>query len=112
MRCKPGDLAIVVGPGVATPGLAFRLVIVDCPAHPGDAQPDGLRIGDGAPAWWCRAAVEGATLPFLAEVGDTEYWAVVEVLRRPIADQILRPIRPNDGVDESLSWTTKELQHG
>ena len=110
MRCKPGDLAIVTGPTI-TPGLRFRFVIVESEAKDGDDVVPGGRLGFGALAWWCRPAA-GGTLPCLLLTTSGTNLGMTELPRRPIADAILRPIRPNDGVDESLTWSIKELQHG
>jgi hypothetical protein len=100
LRCKPGDLAVVVGPGVQTPGLLNRFVIVEELAPDADFILDGLYYArDGVVSWVVRAASSEGTLPVLSGPGE-----VTSRKRRPIADSILRPIRPNDGEDESLSW--------
>lgn len=105
MRCRPGDLAVVVGPGVVTTGLLGRFVIVErlvaigeeiVPGHYADAD-----FGD---AWWCRAASSDGKLPF-----GVDPWTI-EVLRRPVCDSILRPIRPNEGEDETLSRARRPVE--
>jgi hypothetical protein len=109
LRCKPGDLAVVTGLLIFTPGLRGRFVIVDRLVLPGEEIMLGITKPEGEePSWWCRAAVNGATLPMLI----TESM-VIDVLRRSIADDILRPIRPNGAEDESTESTRpREVAHG
>jgi hypothetical protein len=104
MRCRPGDLAVVVGPGVETPGLLGRFVIVEevWPSEGGVLH--GVLHDPYLPLTWvCRSAVSGGLLPVVLD----DFTTVVHVPRRAIADAILRPIRPNEGEDESLSWAVR-----
>jgi hypothetical protein len=104
LRCKPGDLAVVVGPGIVTPGLLGRFVIVERMLAIGDVMLPGLSydpVRDGINVWWVRAASDGAMLPWFQAP------FTMQVKRRMLGDEFLRPIRPNDGEDESLSWAGK-----
>lgn len=97
-RCKVGDLCVVVGPCV-TPGLLGRFVIIERLAIDGE-ELDGYEIvSDGKVGWICAAAVSGMALPEALSDGF-----LIHTTRRALNDEILRPIRPNDGEDESLSW--------
>lgn len=103
MNCRPGDLAVVVR--ADTPGLTGRFVIVDR-AIPNDGRfGKGLIATGPEPGWICRPAAKGQTLPALNEVDH-----VLQLPERPIADCILRPIRPNEGEDESLSWAKPRVE--
>jgi len=97
LRCKPGDLAIIVS-AVYVPEMIGELVIVERLAVPGEfhARTDS----DLFSTWIVRSAVEGKKLPVGWPNGHTEYW-----LRRPLGDEYLRPIRDENGEDESLSWS-------
>jgi len=107
LRCKPGDLAVVVGPGVETPGLLGRFVVVERQDHPGmEFMPGKVASAiDDRTAWICRSATDGELLPAMRDDGE-----VHQLPHRPIADSILRPIRPNDGEDESLSWARPRVE--
>lgn len=95
LRCKAGDLAIIVGAG-KVPENVGRFVIVDRRAIAGkDVHPS---CGDIA-AWVVRSAC-GDNLMVMLINGSTEMRHEV-----PVADYDLRPIRPNEGEDESLSWS-------
>lgn len=101
LRCRPRDLAVVVGPGVETPGLLGRFVVVDRAARTGERTDLLIYSGPGIAAWVCRPAAAGATLPIRHQGG------VLEMRERVITDHILRPIRPSDGEDETLQWAGK-----
>lgn len=99
MRCCVGDLAIVVH-APADPTYVGTLVHVVCPAYPnasGVVEVDGVlyrHIGGGqsiAHVW----VVETAGRLFILEDGTG-------VRRVPCSDYCLRPIRDNDGADETL----------
>jgi hypothetical protein len=94
LRCKPGDLAVVVGP-CETPGLLGRFVIVNRFANP-----DEYSAMTSGPTWWIRSATHDGLLPTMYASGRLGL-----VKERPLLDACLRPIRPNDGEDESLSWS-------
>lgn len=104
-RCRPGDLAVVVNAQV-TPELLHRFVIVEREMVDGEEVLPGVHVLPGGPlTWWCRSATEGALLPWnLVSNDDQARVASLDVIRRPICDQYLRPIRPEDGEDESLAW--------
>jgi hypothetical protein len=89
LNCKPGDLAVVVRSACGNEGK-----IVGC-----------IRLATEAEiAQWDHDASEGPVwllnvdLPRSAEGWGVGWYA-------PLAkDRNLRPIRPNDGKDETLTW--------
>lgn len=102
MRCRPGDLAVVVR--ALTPGMLHRFVIVERLMVQGEELEDGTPvIWDGNPTWIIRSAVNGQKLPSLKLTGELNFLS-----RRAFDDACLRPIRPNDGEDETLS---REREH-
>lgn len=91
MNCKPGDLAIVVGGrGLEIDPLKMRGRIVRCIRILG---PDDLlgRYDESDPTW---------------EV-DLDVRDPIDGVRVGIDDNFLRPIRDNDGEDETLQWAGK-----
>lgn len=93
LRCKPGDLAVIVLAN-NMPILLGRLVTIERLATEGEyfnncGNPPGA-------VWWVRPV--SGKIECINKLG-------MEVLvdRRPIGDPHLRPIRPNDGVDETLT---------
>lgn len=75
------------------------LVVVDRLAVHGEVVA-GLELNtNGLDSWICRSAVEGGLLPAMANNGF-----VYLVQYRGIADKFMRPIRPDEGDDESLAW--------
>jgi hypothetical protein len=93
MNCKPGDLARVVAP-YAKPGRG-AFVVVRRRARPYECldgnvfqacNSNGGWVCDG----WVRDSDGGVCGPQLA-----------------IADECLRPIRDNDGEDQTLTWAGK-----
>jgi hypothetical protein len=106
MNCRPGDLAVVVR-AEQTPTMTGRFVIVDRLAVPGEVI-DGVRwipSKDYGSCWVIRPAAGGSTLPFV-----TTQRGVVQVAARPFWDCGLRPIRPNEGEDESMSWARPRIE--
>lgn len=106
-RCKPGDLAVVVGP-VFTPGLLGRFVIVERKHEQHEPLLPGVPFDPRAPkelTWWCRSAAAGTTLPMKLLNS-----AILDCMRRPIADALLRPIRPDEGEDETMSWSRPRVE--
>lgn len=98
MNCKPGDLAVAVRAN-KTPEMLGRFVVVDRPFMSGEMA-SGFAVGDSnLRAWVIRSSVAGELLPWRGENGDLDM-----VKERVYADDFLRPIRPNEGEDESLSW--------
>jgi hypothetical protein len=88
MNCKPGDLAVVVRSTCGNEGKVVR-----CVRYLGEVgciQPDGALTG-----------------PFHAWEIDSWIRAWDGTLKREVFDKNLRPIRDNDGEDESLSWAGK-----
>lgn len=102
MNCKPGDLAVVIGPGI-TPGIVGRFVTVIRPAVMGERFPSDIgtiRWTGDVPAW----VVESANpLPWLASKSNRLH----HMNRRAIGDAYLRPIRDQPGEDETLTWAGK-----
>lgn len=95
-RCKPGDLAIVVSTK-STSRMLGRVVHVVRPWDHGE-RTSGVNWDstDHGPMWVIKSA-SGGGLP-------VRHFDVPE---RPYPDFALRPIRPNEGEDESLSWAEK-----
>lgn len=97
---KPGDLAYVISSGVKTPGIAGRIVEVVSEAVPGDeVECDGnhiliLEVRNSSKVWLVRS---NSKLPSLDEDGSIFYSK-----ERFLIDDVLRPIRDNDGEDEML----------
>ena len=93
LRCKPGDLAVVVGATIH-PSMNGR--IVRCIRLLGAQEPiDGVswKNPNGLASWLVSS--EGSPMPW----GGGPF-----VMRRAIADRFLRPIRDpgDDAVDETL----------
>lgn len=80
MRCRPGDLAVIVvgSPNPRWAGWLGRVVTVIRVAAPMPWDPE--------PAWVCDPMPPGAVA---------------------IKDYALRPIRDNDAPDETLAWAGK-----
>lgn len=93
-RCKPGDLAVVVN--AYTPGMIGRFVIVVRLAEPHEF--NATHPGESV-TWIVRSASE-SPLPVPSPRG------IRYKMERPFADIGLRPIRPDEGKDESLSWAS------
>lgn len=104
-RCKPGDLAVVVVVK-SVPELLGRLVIIDRLYQPGELV-GGMRWDDSADDGidWVIRAANGGPLP----VDDELHWRI-NLSERPYPDFALRPIRPNEGEDESLSWARPRVE--
>ena len=101
MNCKQGDLAVVVG---GSPRFLGMIVEVIAPAPLHDfTLPDGYpSVGAGRPGYWI---VRSAGRPFQASIQR----ASGSVGRRAAEygiwdDMYLRPIRDQDGADETLQW--------
>ena len=87
MRCKPGDLAIIVESDLGNEGN-----IVQCVKLIGDlTQRDRHGNLETVPMWDVDIDLDGE--------GD-----------KTIADYQLRPIRDSDGEDETLTWAGKPEQ--
>ena len=87
MRCKPGDLAIIVESDLGNEGK-----IVQCVKLIGDLTQRDLHGNlETVPMWEVDIDLDGE--------GDNT-----------IADYQLRPIRDNDGEDETLTWAGKPNQ--
>jgi hypothetical protein len=98
-NCKEGDLAVVVFSNTC-PELVGRYVIVEHLWREGEKSEDGHKIKQTRPGsltWWVRSAVAGQKLPVRSTKGKFRH-----LFRRPCWDEMLRPIRDNDGEDEML----------
>jgi hypothetical protein len=100
MNCKPGDLAIVVGPCV-TPGLTGRVVEILRRAVPGEYYQSvcgkTVRLSIEVPCWFVRSSTP---LPMQTTLG----WFLL-FHERSIQDAILRPISGvpvNDEVTDDI----------
>ncbi len=114
MRCKPGDLAFIVG-ATKWPELNGVIVRVLRRAVPGEI----TRLSDGkmfrSPDtrtcdWWIER--EGGLLPIQLIDNKRKTKYPVNVKQRPFPDHKLRPIRAQPGQDETLTWKdvpTKEI---
>lgn len=98
MNCKPGDLAVVVRAEKMPENLG-RLVIVERAAD----EQEFVRNHAGH-IWIVRTAA-GSPMSAMFSSGR-----VGQVISRPYSDSALRPIRPNEGEDESLSWAIRSDQ--
>lgn len=97
---------MIVGPGLAIPEMAGQLVHVERLLFPGELIfPGMVHELDDAPTWWIRPAGDNLLAWKLAP------GVVLEVQTRPMLDSLLRPIRPDEGVDESLAWKPREVVH-
>lgn len=101
MNCKPGDLAIIVN-AKANPSLNGRIVKVLRRAVPGEIfVMDGVGVRlreDRAKSWIVES---DRPMPFLSSP------RVLFTKTRPVQDAHLRPIRDNDGEDETMTWAGK-----
>lgn len=85
MNCKPGDLAVIVRSVVRPEAVG---AVVRCVAF--------MPAPDGRAAWLIDRSLGG---PIVTEMGlhQGDWWV----------DANMRPIRDNDGEDETLSWAGK-----
>lgn len=93
MNCKPGDLAVVVRSRLGRS--TGRIVEVVSPAVPGEMA-RGFRFvpkDETGPYWRIRGRV------FLTDGTEIDEWFA--------QDAWLRPIRDQDGEDETLTWAGK-----
>jgi hypothetical protein len=87
MNCKPGDLAVIVKSSAGNEGKILRVLRLAV----------GVRVFlpnfqiSNSPVWETDTMLVGC----FGGVGNT------------IEDELLRPIRDNDGEDETLTWAGK-----
>ncbi len=105
MNCKPGDLAMVIR-GIWTPELAGRFVTVVRLAVPGEVI-DAVVYSQSGPGWVVESSAGG--LPVRIRSGP-DAGKLLFKRQRVIRDELLRPIRDNDGEDETLAWAGKPQQ--
>ncbi len=100
MNCKPGDLAVVVSAG-ATPEMIGAIVLVKRATVPGEPNEAGTAVFRANGPAWIVEAISGR-IPTRYNDGSLEFstW-------RSVLDRCLRPIRDNDGEDETLTWAGK-----
>lgn len=88
LRCKPGDLAVVIRPAPQEPRALGLFVTVICREGYGSYTRFGLSASE--PLW-------------LVEAGAEYRMSTGNLLRRfCVPDALLRPIRPGDEEDEAL----------
>lgn len=100
-RCKPGDLAMIVKV-TQTHEAIGRLVIIERELSDGEVVSGRRTAFKKGVAWVVTPASSGHELPWCLSDGNMIY-----VAEAPLYDYQLRPIRPNEGEDESLSWAEK-----
>lgn len=93
IRCKVGDLAVVVRSDADNLGRIVRCVRL---------------LGD---FWWCDAQGGGARIAATWEI-DVPLRGADGTVSREIADDQLRPLRDSDGDDEMLRIAGKPEQIG
>lgn len=106
LRCKPGDLAVVVYAPI-TPEMIGKFVLVERLAVDGEKCLDGpgVYVLGGDASWIIVSATNGGLLPTRTVGGRILYLKV-----RSMADICLRPIRPNEGEDETLSYSRPRVE--
>lgn len=89
MRCRVGDLCVIKPPA---PGYSGHFVTCDAPFGP------GALVGsvDRGHHWW---VIPNGWIPPDCELDNHG--------RFIFPDSLLRPIRPSDGEDETLTWAGK-----
>lgn len=94
MNCKPGDLAVMVRSKANNEGRIVEIV------SPLGHEPffDGARWGIGAGFCWLVRSASGPVRSVRRGLH----------LEFPCPDAWLRPIRDNDGEDESLTWAPRK----
>jgi hypothetical protein len=105
LNCKPGDLAVcirdVIQPWPESP--LGRLCDVLYAAPVGSfTLPDGYRSqGAGHKPYWVVKWQNTLLYPTMGEPRRTQYGLC--------PDSVLRPIRDNDGEDETLQWVPRKV---
>lgn len=108
MNCKQGDLAVIVSSIVPNSPNIGKIVRVVCPSN-GNKTPIGGKYAevDGKP--WVRRTDE--FLWFVESESNLHTMTVsgkaITFKYGPFADKNLRPLRDNDGEDETLTWAGK-----
>ena len=95
LRCKPGDIAVIIGGGfIENIG---RMVRVLGPCHPLDST---LRGAD-----WDVELLQTTKVDTMFSETEAPPGCVAAC-----ADCILRPIRDGEGEDETLTWADKPVE--
>lgn len=107
MNCRPDDLAYITG-ATLHPSLNGRVVRVERRAIPGERMtlPCGVVISlslDRTADWIVSASM---SMPLMLSDGE-----VIETTVRPIGDNLLRPIRGQEGRDQTLTWAGLPTVH-
>lgn len=99
MNCKPGDIARIVHPKA----YGKLVSVLYAEPHGSFILPDGMpaRKSSIGPGWVCKML--GAPIEAPTDVGTRL------AMYGGIRDVWLRPIRPSEGQDETLTW--KEVPH-
>ena len=99
LRCRPGDLALIVGESWYSPAIKGRIVHVESAAPSGAnfTLPNGqTHLAVGAGYWVCRFVGGPVYVPY----GFEQPWDNRLSSHAAIPDRVLRPIRPDaDPVD-------------
>lgn len=106
LRCKPGDLAVVVS-APYTPEMIGKFVLVDRLAVDGEKclEGPGVYVLSGHASWIISSSTKGGLLPTRTVGGR-----ILHLKIRAMADCCLRPIRPNEGEDETLSYSRPRVE--
>lgn len=91
MRCRPGDLAVVItAPGEFNSGLIVEVL------RQSDGSPWGYDYGWNGPTWWVRC---GVLLTWWDGAADVE----VRAWEGPLPDNVLHPIRGKPAATAELA---------
>ena len=106
LNCKPGDLAIIIRPSVSGPQLLGMIVKVlhAAPTH-NFALPDGYVQMSDRPGYWVVEFPRPIDVP--VQIGRIVGTRTARYAIAP--DRALRPIRDNDGEDETLQWVPRKV---
>lgn len=99
MNCKPGDLAVIIALGSPNYG---RFVTVK-ELYDGRPSATGRPYASDGQLSWIVEGRGSLVIPFGRLAGTLVPWHVVN-------DRDLRPIRDNDGEDETLIWVGKPVE--
>lgn len=103
LNCKPGDLAVIIREGRGRDDLCGRIVeVIKAASKDRFELPDGFMQGpseDSRPRWVCRFPNK---VRVDIDIGGSR---MAEYATAP--DSALRPIRPEEGDDETLTWAGK-----
>lgn len=105
MRCKVGDLAVIVSNAPSHAGWLVRILSV--PPRGSDFKlPDGVNHNQTVTDWLIESLSGEMVTPFWTGSKRTTRLARYGCIN----DKWLRPIRDNDGQDEALTWAGKPVK--